>query len=141
MNQKVLNILNSNSPGEIKALFLFNKDDEAEIIRKKFLYWSRWFFPQFFDSADAPFHKTIDFGNIGIYVNKTPTKENSFLDIAYRNAAKTTRTKLFIAFAIANDEGHYRKYFKVLSKEFSNAAQSTTDVYNMLVSRRIRATP
>jgi len=134
MNQKVLNILNSNSPGEIKALFQFTKDDEAEIIRKKFLYWSRWFFPQFFSSPDADFHRTIDLGNIGVYKSG-----GSFLDIAYRNAAKTTRTKLFIAFAIANDEGHYRKYFKVLSKEFSNAAQSTTDVYNMLVSRRIRA--
>jgi hypothetical protein len=133
MNKKILNILNNGKPGEQKALFLFNKDDETELIRQKFLIWSRWFFPQFFESKDAPFHREIDEGNINVYKNG-----GSFLDIAFRGSAKTTRTKLFIAFCVANDEVHYRKYFKVLSKELDNATQSTTDVYNMLVSQRVK---
>jgi hypothetical protein len=60
------------------------------------------------------------------------------LDIGFRGCAKTTLTKLFIAFFIANDYEHSRRYVKVLSKELDNAKQATTDVYNMLVSRRIK---
>jgi len=133
MNKAILKILNSGNNPQIKALFSFDRETDSELIRKKFLYWSRYFFPQFFPNKDAQFHKTMDSGNIGVYKNS-----DSFLDIAFRNSAKTTRTKLFIAFAIANDEGHYRKYFKVLSKDLSNAKQITTDVYNMLISRRVR---
>ena len=133
MNPKILKILNKGTPVEQKALFLFNREDETEIIRKKFLCWSGWFFSQFFGSADAPFHKAIDLGNTGIYKNG-----GSFLNISFRGSAKTTRTKLFVAFCIANDEGHYRKYFKVLSKELNNATQSVTDVYNILISQRVR---
>ena len=134
MNKAVLKILNSGNNPQIKALFAFDRETDLELIRKKFLYWSRYFFPQFFESKDAPFHKRIDEGNIGVYKNG-----GSFLDVVYRGGAKTTRTKLFIAFAIANDEGHYRKYFKVLSRDLSNAKQITTDVYNILISRRVRA--
>lgn len=134
MNKAVLDILNSGDKRRIKAVFLFNKEDSPELIRQKFIYWSRFFFPQFFSSADAPFHKKIDEGNIKVYLNG-----GSFLDIAFRSSAKTTRTKLFVAFAIANDMGHYRKYFKVNSKDVGNAKQSTTDVYNALISRRVRA--
>lgn len=134
MNTEVLQILNEGTPGQQKALFVFDKDTDKELIRRKFVYWSRWFFPKFFESADAPFHKQIDEGNIEVYING-----GSFLDIVFRGGAKTTRTKLFIAFCIANDEGHLRKYFKVLSKDLGNAKQSTTDVYNMLISKRVKA--
>lgn len=134
MNQKILKILNEGTASQIKALFLFNKEDEDETIYKKFLIWSRWFFPQYFPSKDALFHKKMDYGNIGVYKSG-----GSFLDIGFRGCSKTTRTKLFVAFCIANDEGHYRKYFKVLSKELDNAKQATTDVYNILVSQRVRA--
>jgi hypothetical protein len=130
----ILTILKRENPKEIRLLFAFTREDETEIIRQKFYYWSRFFFPQFFQSDDAPFHKTMDEKNIEVYKNG-----GSFLNIAYRGAAKTTRNRLFKAFVIANDESHYRKYFKVLSKELSNATQATTDVYNMLVSRRVRA--
>ena len=130
MNE-ILKILNGDNKAKIKAVFLFNKD--SELISKKFNYWSKYFFPQFFDNKDADFHKLIDEGNIGVYKNG-----GSFLDIVFRGGAKTSRTKLFIAFAIANDESHYRKYFKILSKDIGNAKQITTDVYNMLISRRVK---
>lgn len=130
----VIKILNNGTPSQIKAVFLFNKDDDIDLIRKKFLYWSRYFFSQFFESEDADFHKDMDIGDIGVYINGS-----SFLNVAFRGAAKTTRTKLFTAFAIANDENKYRKYIKVLSKDLSNAKQITTDVYNLLISRRVKA--
>jgi len=134
MNQKVLDILNSGNPTAIRALFVFDKETDIDLIVKKFNIWSRYYFSQFFESKDAPFHKDIDLGNMGVYKNG-----GSFLNSAFRGSAKTTRIQLFIAFAIANDDGHYRKYIKILSKELSNATQATTDVYNMLVSRRIKA--
>lgn len=134
MNSAVREILEKGRPTEVKALFLFDRTTPLKLIRHKFLYFSRYFFPRFFPSADAPFHQQIDEGNIGVYM-----RGDSFLNIAFRGSAKTTRTKLFIAFAIANDSDHYRKYFKVLSKELSNAKQTTTDVYNMLISKRVKA--
>ena len=119
--------------GERRAFFTFDRQTPPEEIRIKFVYWSRFFFPKFFSSPDALFHKDIDEGNIGVYLNG-----GQFLDIAFRGSAKTTRTKLFVAFCIANDQSHYRKYFKVNSKDIGNAKQSTTDVYNMLISSRVR---
>lgn len=133
MNE-IIKILNSDDKSKIKAVFVFNKDNDIELIRKKFWYWSRYFFPQYFENKDADFHKLMDEGNIGVYLNG-----ESFLNIAFRGSAKTTKTKLFIAFAIANDESHYRKYIKVLSKDGKNSKQITTDVYNMLINRRVRA--
>ena len=128
------NILFKGTDGQRRAFFAFTKDTPIEEIRIKFIYWSRFYFPKFFSSKDAPEHKDIDIGNIKVYVGFEP----DFLDIAFRGFAKTTRTKLFIAFCIANDEEHYRKYYKVLSKDLGNAKQSTTDVYNMLISKRVR---
>src|SRR3990167_1025328 len=125
-------ILFRGTDGQRKALFSFT-DNPDEEIRVKFNLLARFFFPRFFSSPDASFHKEIDLGNIGVY-----RRGESFLNIAYRGSAKTTRTKLFIAFAIANDLSHQRRYFKVLSKELSNAKQSTTDIYNMLISARVR---
>lgn len=62
----------------------------------------------------------------------------SFVDIAFRGGAKTARTKLFVAFAIANDIGHHRKYLKVLSEDGVNSKQIVTDVYNIFVNIRVR---
>jgi len=134
LNKTILETLNSGLMSQIRILFSFNQDNDIELIRKKFFYWSRYFFPNYFESKDADFHRKIDEGNIGVYLNG-----DSFLDIIFRGGSKTTRTKLFIAFAIANDESHYRKYFKTLSKDSKNSKQITTDVYNMLISRRVRA--
>ena len=127
-------IILNGTDAQRRAGFAFDKETLPDDIRKKFVVWSRYFFPKFFSSPDAPFHKQIDEGNIGVYTNG-----GQFLDIAFRGSAKTTRTKLFVAFCIANDQSHYRKYFKVNSKDIGNAKQSTTDVYNMLISKRVRA--
>lgn len=121
--------------GEVRALFAFNSSDTDEEVWIKFRLWSRWFFYKFFKCDDAPFHEDIDKGLIALWRGDRPT----FIDIAFRGAAKTTRTKLFVAFAIANDEEHIRRFIKVLSADYGNAKQIVTDVYNLLINQRVQA--
>ena len=127
-------ILKSNDRNRIKPLFLFDLTiDTDEKIIFKFNLWSRNFFPRYFSSKDASFHKKIDLHNLQTYKGDI----DSFTDIAFRGAAKTARTKLFIAFCIQNDINHYRKYIKVLSADGTNSKQIVTDIYNMMVAPRI----
>ena len=126
-------ILERGEKNEIRALFTFDDKNTEEEIIAKFNLWSRYFFPNYFSSQDAPFHKEIDRHNVAAY-----RQQFTFVDVAFRGAAKTARTKLFLAFCIANDEQNFRKYIKVLSADGTNARQITTDIYNMLVSQRIR---
>ncbi len=114
----------------MRALFAFDSTDSDERVLYKFLYWSRWFFPKFFKSPDAPFHREIDQHNLSCYRGNV----QAFVDIAFRGGAKTTRTKLFLAFCIANDQDHFRRYIKVLTKDIANAKQTITDVYNILIN-------
>lgn len=99
----------------------------------KFGLWARWFYPQYFKHNDAPFHQDIDRNNLRVY----RAELKSFVNIIFRGGAKTTRTKLFWAFVIANDQEHLRKYFKVLTKDQANAKQIVTDVFNMLITQRV----
>ena len=128
-------ILTQGSDEEKLALFNFKIEDSNEKIRIKFNFWARYFFPKYFTSDDADFHKKIDLYNIRAYKSEI----RSFTDIVFRDGAKTTRTKLFFAFVIANDTNRFRKYLKILSKDLGNAKQSVTDIYNMLVTKRILA--
>lgn len=128
-------ILDKGDFGEVRALFAFNSSDTDEEVWIKFRLWSRWFFYKFFKSDDAPFHEDIDKSLIALYRGNKDT----FIDIAFRGAAKTTRTKLFVAFAIANDEEHLRRFFKVLSADYGNAKQIVTDIYNLLINPRVQA--
>lgn len=122
-------ILKSNNESLKKALFLFNNDSEDQKVLLKFNLWARYFFPQYFSSKDAPFHEEMDRYNLECY-----RKGFSFVNIAFRGGAKTARTKLFFAFAIANDENNTRKYIKVLAEDGNNSKQVVTDVYNMLIT-------
>lgn len=120
-------ILAGNDKKLKKALFQFSKESESEVLLK-FNLWSRYFFPKYFTSKDASFHKTIDELNLRTYRGEV----RSFVDVAFRGAAKTARTKLFIAYCIANDTDHFRRYIKVLSADGDNSTQIVTDIYNML---------
>jgi hypothetical protein len=122
-------ILSKGTKGQQKALFQFSKEDSNKAILLKFNLWSRFFFAKYFESDDAQFHGEIDLHNLEVYRGQI----NSFVNGAFRGAAKTARTKLFVAYAIANDTDHYRKYFKVLAADGVNSKQIVTDVYNMLV--------
>lgn len=131
--EKILEILNGNDKEMKKSLFLFNRKSSKQEILLKFNLWARHFFPQYFSSADAEFHEEIDITNIEVYRGYL----ESFTDIAFRGAAKTARTKLFKAFAIANDTDHFRKYIKVLSADGDNSKQIVTDIYNMLIQPEV----
>ncbi len=125
-------ILDSDNLLEKKALFLFSEDTAPTIILK-FNLWSRWFFPQYFESADAPFHRDINENNLKIYNGDI----DQFINAAFRGAGKDVKTKLFIPFCILNDMNRYRRYFKVLSADLTNSKQTVTDIYNILISPRI----
>jgi len=128
--EKLNEILQGNDIESKKALFIFDNDNSLDEIRFKFNLWSRYNFPKFFTSDDAEFHEEIDNNNIKAYKGVI----SSYTDIAFRGAAKTSRTKLFIAFVILNDLDHYRRYIKCLSADLTNSRQVVTDVYNMLVT-------
>lgn len=129
---EIQQILNSDNGQEKRALFQFSKENTATEVILKLNLWSRYFFPKYFTSKDAPFHKEIDTGNLEAYWGGLTT----FVDVAFRGAAKTVRTKLFIAYAIANDEDHFRRYIKVLSADGDNSIQIVTDIYNILIKTR-----
>lgn len=127
-------ILKSDNIEQKKELFSFTTDNTIEEIELKYNLWIRHFFIKYLKSKDAPFHRDIDQNNIKAYLGDI----KSFTDIAFRGGAKTSRTKLFIAFVICNDKGHYRKYLKCLAADGANSTQITTDIYNMLISPRIK---
>ena len=113
-----------------KALFVFDSTNTDDEVILKFNLWSRYFFNQYYKSKPAYFHDEMDRANLAVYrYNK-----KEFIDSAYRKAAKTTLTKLFIAYAIGNDQDTSIKYVKVLSYEQTNSTQFVTDIYNMLIT-------
>jgi hypothetical protein len=131
--EKIKQILKNGTPKDKLALFQFDISLEDEEILLKFNLWGRYHFPQYFKSADAPFHEEMNLSNIQVYKGTL----DAFVNIAFRGAGKDVKTQLFIAFAIQNDTGHYRRYYKVLSDDGDNAIQSVTDIYNMLVNPKV----
>lgn len=131
--EQIQQILQSEDRLKLRTLFSFNNQDLDEVVLFKFNLWARWGFPKYFTSPDAPFHQTIDENNLMIYRSKIL----SFINVAFRGAAKTARTKLFLAFCILNDNEHYRRYFKVIAEDGVNSQQIVTDIYNMMVSPKI----
>jgi hypothetical protein len=128
-------ILASGNKRKIKALFQFSLAETDEEILLKFNIFARFMFPKYFSSEDADFHETIDQNNLHTYRGTW----HAFVDIAFRGAAKTARTKLFVAFCVINDTEHFRRYVKVLSADGENSKQIVTDIYNMLVHPQVVA--
>lgn len=135
MSQAIKDILNSNDPVALKSLFSFNSQDSDDAVLVKFNLWARWGFAQYFSSPDADFHKEMDRATLELYRGKLI----DVVDAAFRGAAKTARRKLFRAFVICNDMEHIRKFLKVSAEDGDNSKQIVTDVYNMLVSPKIKA--
>lgn len=131
---EIQDILKKGSNQQKLALFQFNVDEPTRNIVLKFNLWTRYFFPKFFTVTDAPFHQLTDEYLVNLYKGEF----NSFTNIAFRGSGKTTRIKLFLAYVIANDINHSKRFLKVLSKDLQNAKQIVTDVYNMFVDRRVK---
>lgn len=126
-------ILHNGTNEQKRALFAFDSTNSNEAVLIKFKLWCYKYFPSYFSSPDADFHYEIDMNNLKAYRGEI----SAFVDIAFRGAAKTARTKLFMGFCITNDLEHLRKYIKVLSHDGDNSKQIVTDVYNMLVKPSI----
>lgn len=126
-------ILERGNKKEIRALFAFDSNNSHEEVLFKFNVWARWFFPNYFKAKDAEFHRKIDYRNLMVYRGVWQV----FNNIGFRGCAKTSRTKLFRAFVIANDIEHFRRYLKIATKDLSNGKQIVTDIYNMLATGRI----
>lgn len=135
MESEIQAILAGSDPSAVKSFFAFDRHDEIEIVLFKMTTWMMKYFPQYFSSEEAPFHRDIDLNNLRLYRGEI----DQFVDIAFKGAAKTSRTKLFCAYVILNDQDHFRRYFRVLAEDNTNSGQIATDVYNMLVSPEIRA--
>lgn len=67
---------------------------------------------------------------------KVSTEDGLYLTDDFVVTHNTTYSKLFLTFVLLNDTEHYRKYIKVLTRNFGNAKQMVTDVYNMMVEVR-----
>lgn len=134
-------LLQSNDKQAVRSVFAFDgRTETLEHVVQRFNVWLRFFFPKFLHDQDtgaycedAPFHKRIDSENARVYLGQIKT----FTNIAFRGAAKTTRTKLFIAFCISSDVSHFRKYLKILAEDGNNSKQSVTDIYNLLVDEKL----
>lgn len=132
---EIKEILHKGSVADRKYLFSFTISDNSERIYKKFTLFTRYFYPKFFKSKDAPFHKEMVMRMITMYQGQ----QDEFLNIGFRGCSKTTFTKLFLVFIIANDTQRTRKYIKILSSDLKNSKQIVTDIYNMLVGESIMA--
>jgi len=132
---EIKQILKSNDPKLLRALFSFTLADSDEKILLKFNLWARYFFPHHFESADAEIHDDINKNNLAAYRGVI----DAFVNIAFRGAGKDVKTKDFIAFVILNDTDHSRRFFKVIAEDGSNSTQAVTDIYNMLVAPRVLA--
>lgn len=133
--EEIKKILNGADNLQKRALFSFTSTDTEKAVLFKFGLWIRYFFPKYIKSDDAPFHKDIDSANYKVYRGL----KKSFVDIAFRGAAKTARTKLFMAFCITNDVDHFRKYIKIIAEDGTNSKQIATDIYNMLINDNVKA--
>jgi hypothetical protein len=126
-------ILNKGTLKEKRSLFSFEYSTPNEKVLLKYNLWARHFFPKYFKSKDADFHDEMNLRNIELYKGDIL----SFVNAAFRGAGKDMKTKLFIPFCIANDMSHHRKYFKVLSEDGDNSKQSVTDMYNILINKKV----
>lgn len=133
MNEDIKKILFEGTDAQRKYLFSFTTSTDREKIYQKFQLFTRYFYPKFFKTKDAPFHKDMVMNLISMYKGEC----DEFLNIGFRGCSKTTYTKLFIVFCIACDTGTSKKYFKILSEDIKNSKQSVTDIYNLLIQPRV----
>ena len=131
---EIKEILHNGTDGQRKYLFTFSVSDSSELIYKKFTVFTRYFYPKFFKSKDAPFHKEMVMRMISMYRGE---QYDEFLNIGFRGCSKSTFTKLFMVFVLANDKEHIKKYFKILSSDLRNSKQMVTDIYNMLIQPKV----
>lgn len=124
-------IWNEGSAEEKLAFFAFEANEDRKLIAFKFTYWIYKLYPRYFQSAPAPFHEGFVMNMLSAYYN-----DGNYINLGFRGCAKTTYTKLFIAYALLNDMEHRRRYIKVLSRNLGNSKQVVTDIFNLIVEAK-----
>jgi hypothetical protein len=124
-------IINEGTDEDILALFAFDSSEPREMQVFKFQYWAYKVYPRYFQSAPASFHADFARNMFASYYN-----EGNYINLGFRGCAKTSYAKLFLAYVLLNDMEHNKKYIKVLARNFGNAKQIVTDIYNMIVEVR-----
>lgn len=123
--EEIKRIILSGEKQEKLALFSFDTSMPVEKILLKFNLFINAYFHRYLKNKSAPFHDEMIRGYIESY------KGENFINLAFRGSAKSSYMKLFIVFVLLNDEKHYRRYIKILSRDLKNPKQIVTDVYNM----------
>lgn len=132
--KEVYDVIEKGNPLEIRQLFAIT-DDNLDTMAEKFNLWAKTFFPNSFKVDDADFHYEMNQNLSDLYVGRLL----SLAQIHFRGASKTSRTKIFIAFILCNDQRESRrKYIKILAEDGKNSTQMVTDIYNMLVSQKVK---
>lgn len=121
----IKHIVLEGTPAEKRALYSFNSSTSDEKVFKKFQLFSKGNFIRYFQEEDAPFHPEMIMNDIISYRGRNE------VDLGFRGDAKTSLGKLFLVFVLLNDEDHFRKYIKVLSRDIVNSTKIVTDTYNM----------
>jgi len=121
-------IIATNDDQQIRNFFSFDHETPDFMFLFKFKTWAFKMYPRYFQSKPADFHDQIIYHMWLAYYGK-----HKYLNLGFRGCAKTTYTKLFLAYIILNDRDGTRKYIKVLTRNLGNAKQLVTDVYNLIV--------
>ncbi len=121
-------IWTTGTPEEKIAFFAFDSSEPRAMIVFKFTYWVYRLYPRYFQSAPAPFHEGFAHKMLAAYYG-----EGNYTNLGFRGCAKTTYSKLFIAYALLNDMDHKRRYIKVLARNLGNSKQMVTDIFNLIV--------
>jgi len=132
MNETIENILFEGTSSEKRELFGFSDTDDIDLIYKKYVYFTRFFFPTSFSSKGVDKHEELTKHYLNSYLGK-----QNFIIKGFRGCGKTAIMKLVMVFVLACDNRTNRRmYNKVLSKDLKNSKQVVTDVYNALVAIR-----
>ena len=111
-----------------RRLFAITSDN-IEVACNKFRLWVRLLFPQAWKKNDSSVHHEMDRRLCNLYFGG----KKSFLNIGFRGLAKTARTRVFIAFMLANDHRpNARRYIKVASEDYENSKSMVVAIYNTL---------
>jgi hypothetical protein len=129
MNIQQINSFLLNASDEEKLAFFSFGEESTDRVVFKFDRWARLFFPEYFKHPTAPFHHTMVTNYANSYLHNLST-----VNLGFRGCAKTSLVKLFVAFAILNDQKSRKKYIKILTKDLRNSKKTVTDIYNMLVT-------
>jgi hypothetical protein len=126
--QAINTFLLNSSQEEQLAFFAFDNEPTEKVVFK-FDRWARMLFPEYFKKPTAPFHYQMVTNYANSYLNNQST-----VTLGFRGCAKSSLAKLFIAFAVLNDQKSRKKYIKVLTKDLRNSKKTVTDIFNMLVT-------